>query len=110
MEMPGPHSSPQRVVTAGGSPVGVAALATVLHLAVLASRIHGRSVHHAPPSVLWNAGSAPAERHGDHDSAPAPSNPHQTYCVGRIALTSGMAVITLAWWLHVMRLGAARGL
>ncbi len=99
----------RRVCTSGGSPAGVAALAAVLHLAVLASRMPGRSAH-AVPSLLWNAGSAPAERHGDADGDAAPSNPQQTYCVGRIALTSGMAVVALACWLHVMRLGSARGL
>jgi hypothetical protein len=39
-----------------------------------------------------------------------PSNPIHTYCVGHLALTTGMAVIALAAWLQIMRINGAIGL
>lgn len=34
----------------------------------------------------------------------SPSRPTQTYSAGQLDLAVGMAVITLARWLHIMRL------
>ena len=36
------------------------------------------------------------------------SNPHQSYSVGQLALTAGMAVVALTRWLRVMRVSGAR--
>lgn len=37
-------------------------------------------------------------------SAQPPSRPTQTYSAGQLALAVGMAIVTLACWLHIMRL------
>lgn len=86
--------------------VGLAAIVAALHLAVLASRVSGRH-HHGPVVLLsWQAPSAPPTP-ADTTSEP-PSNPHRNYSVGELALTRGMAVVSLARWLHVMRINGAR--
>ena len=51
------------------------------------------------------------ERYPDtcRTTAKAPSNPIHTYCVGRMALASGMAVIVLAARLRIMHISGAHG-
>jgi hypothetical protein len=87
------------------SPMGLAAMVAFLHVAVLAARVSTRHAHHHPTPVL----SWPAMANSQPDvvvkAGKTPSNPVQTYCVGRLDLTRGMAVVVLAEWLHIMRTG-----
>lgn len=94
------HGSPRHE---GVSPFGLAAMAAVLHLAVLAGRVSPRGSHPRPIALLaWQVPpSETAETRLSEENAP--SNPTRTYCAGRLALTAGMAVLALARWLHVMR-------
>ena len=83
-------------------------MAAVLHLAVLSARMP-RHAHHRPLAILaWQA-PAPTATVEVKTKSDAPSNPTQTYCVGQVRLTFGMAVIGLADRLQVMRTGSARG-
>ena len=90
--------------------MGLAAVAAAWHVAVFARRVPARSVVTGPATLLiWRV---PAEAPGASSRAAnrAPSKPVGTYCAGQLALTFGMAVITLARWLQIMRINGARGL
>jgi hypothetical protein len=88
------------------SAFGVATIVAAIHVAILASRVHGRH-HHRPISGLsWEA-----PRLSQTTAATAeepPSNPRQSFSAGELALTIGMAVVALTLWLHVMRISGAR--
>ena len=87
------------------SSCGIAAIVAVLQLAVLARRL---SVRHAPrPTVLltWQSPDA-GKTNSPEDSTP--SKPTRTYCAGQLELTSGMAILALAEWLHIMRMSGVR--
>lgn len=86
------------------SPVGLAALVAALHLAVLTGRVSVRWAGNRPGTLMiWRmTGDAPGTNTGKSDQSP--SRPTQTYSAGQLDLAVGMAVITLARWLHIMRL------
>lgn len=98
-------SSVQRTDRVSG--VGLATMVAALHVVILASRIHARHPHRSPIALMnWQmpvASQIPATI-----SDESPSNPHQAFCVGELALAAGMAIITLTRWLHVMRISGAR--
>ncbi len=86
--------------------MGLAAMAAILHLAVLAARVSARCPHARPIiHAIAVCDSGPMTTHVDPDNKP--SHPMQTYCVGQIALNVGMAVVALALWLHIMRMSSA---
>lgn len=91
------------------SPLGLAAFIAALHMAVLAGRVSGRSSpHRALSRIHWQA---PAEKSPDApcDRDRIGSNPHHAYSAGRLSLTRGMAVVTLAVYLNVIRTNGAQG-
>ena len=89
------------------SAVGLAAVVAALHVAVLAGRVSTRAPRgrHATILVWRQADTTQVETQPASDRVP--SNPMRAYNAGRLALTSGMAVIALAFHLQVMRMGAA---
>ena len=86
------------------SPVGLAALVAALHLAVLTGRVSVCRAGTRPGTLMiWRmTGDALGTDTGKSDQSP--SRPTQTYSAGQLDLAVGMAVITLARWLHIMRL------
>lgn len=91
------------------SPVGMAAFIAALHLALASSRWPvagaGRMVE---VGLIWQA-PAPEPRETGELEENAPSHPNQEFSAGRLALTTGMAVIGLTFLLHVMRLNGRLG-
>ncbi|MGQ9648985.1 MAG: hypothetical protein ACUVXJ_02650 [Phycisphaerae bacterium] len=86
------------------SPVGLAALVAALHLAVLTGRVSVRWAGARPGTlVIWRM-PQDAIRVVAGKSAQPSSRPIQTYSAGQLALAVGMAIVTLACWLHIMRL------
>lgn len=86
------------------SPVGLAALVAALHLAVLTGRVSVRWAGARPGAlVIWRM-PQDTIRVAAGKSAQPPSRPTQTYSAGQLALAVGMAIVTLACWLHIMRL------
>ena len=91
------------------SSVGLATVVAALHLAVLARRVPVRSLHHRQTTLLaWRIPAAERIVPG-RGAQRAPSKPVHTYCAGLLLLTFGMAVLTLALWLHVMRTNGTHG-
>ncbi len=85
----------------------VAAIAAVLHLAVLAGRVPVRHGHCTPRILLaWPLPSP--NQTVNTETEDCSSNPTQVYCAGELALTFGMAVIVLARWLHISRINGSR--
>ena len=104
------HRPPTVSPFGAASPLGLATLATVLHLAVLAGGVRARRLSAEPEMYLiWQV---PASDTSDTGSTAdkVPSNPIHTYCVGHLALATGMAIIALATWLQIMRINGANGL
>lgn len=88
--------------------VTLAALVAVLHVSILAGRFSGRSPMLRPVVMVWPT-PAPGEAAGS-EAERTPSRPVRSYCAGQLALSVGMAVLTLVAWLHVMRIHGATGL
>lgn len=89
-----------------GPAVALAALVAVLNLSIMAGRLGGASPRHAV--LAWRAPACgPASERGSAKEPPA--NPTRAYNAGRLALGTGIAVIALAAWLHVMRINGATG-
>ena len=89
------------------SRVGLAAMIAALHVAILASRMPVRNLHRPPVTLLsWQIPVAPQPPVAVPDDPP--SNPHQAFCVGELALAVGMAIIVLTRWLHIMHISGAR--
>ena len=91
------------------SSVRLTALLTAWHMAMCAGRFSLRTAHHRP-AVAW-AWSVPA---GDRVESRmtderVPSKPVCSFYAGQLALTVGTAVVTLAAWLHIMRISGALG-
>jgi hypothetical protein len=81
---------------------GLAAVAAALHVVILAARVAPRHPQ-APVGVLVARAMSPVPRAQELAPEPEPpSNPHGRYCAGELALTSGMAVLVLAFWLLIM--------
>jgi hypothetical protein len=77
------------------------ALVTLLHMSVLAGRVSGRRLPEGQTVATWRMppnGAAAAR--GETDKAP--SHPVHAFSAGQLALNLGMAVITLAAWLHIV--------
>lgn len=93
----------------GVSPVGLAAVAAILHVVVFAGRMPVRSLHHEhgalPAWRMPTGGQAEPRRVTEK----VPSKPIQPFCAGQLCLALGMAVIALAAWLHIMRINGAHG-
>jgi hypothetical protein len=90
--------------------VALAALVAVLNLSVLAGRLGGRMPCRGDV-LAWRAPMA-AMNGPDAETKTTdkrPSNPTRSYNAGRLALNTGIAVVALAAWLHVMRINGARG-
>ncbi len=91
-----------------GPAMALAALVAVLHLSVLAGRPTGRMGSSRGDGLTWRAPACGlSTERSTADNSPA--NPTQTYSVGRLSLDTGIAVIALAAWLHVMRINGATG-
>lgn len=84
--------------------MGLAALVAALHLAVLTGRVSARWAGARPGVlVIWRMPQDTLRVAADKSDQP-PSRPTQSYSAGQLALAVGMAVVTLARWLHIMRL------
>jgi len=84
-------------------------MAAVLHVALFARRVPARSVITGQAALLiWRVPTEALVAPGRVANR-APSKPVLTYCAGQLALACGMAVITLARWLQIMRINGARG-
>ena len=91
------------------SPVGLAALVAALHLAVLAGRVPALPTAGRPGTLLvWRVPGDPSRSAGVR-AEKAPSRPVKSFAAGQLALTLGMAVVTLARWLQIMRLTGTPG-
>lgn len=86
------------------SPVSLAAIVAALHLAVLASRVSHRHLR----TVTLMSWQMPTPEEPAPVATEPPSNPQRSYCAGQLALSVGMAVITLARQLHAIRASGAR--
>lgn len=91
--------------------VALAALVAVLNLSVLAGRLGGRMGPCRGDVLAWRAPMAamngpPAET---KTAEKPPSNPTRSYNAGQLALNTGVAVVALTAWLHVMRINGSRG-
>jgi hypothetical protein len=86
----------------------LAALVAVLNLSVLAGRLGGRTIPGRNDVLTWQIPiSGPT---ADRSTTEEPSaNPTRAYSAGRLSLDTGIAVIALAAWLHVMRINGATG-
>ena len=90
--------------------MALATLVAALHLAVLARRMSAGLESHRPVATLaWRAeGSAGVAVRREPDETP--SHPSHRFSAGQLALTAGMAVVTLGRWLHIMRSNSSVGL
>ena len=89
------------------SSLGLAAVVTALHVAVLARRVPAWCLHpRQTTSLTWQM---PARSVTPPATSRMPSRPVQAFAVGQLALAAGMAVVTLAAWLHIMRITGAHG-
>jgi hypothetical protein len=87
------------------SGVGLTAIVAALYLVILAARVSGRHQYGCRPLLSWEAPASPDTASAREEE---PSNPHRNYSVGELALTVGMAVVSLARWLHVTRINGSR--
>ena len=89
--------------------MALATLVAALHVAVLARRMSTRLPAHQPVAKLaWQADGPPTvTTRREPDDAPSHLSRH--FSVGRLDLTAGMAVVTLARWLHIMRVSSSIG-
>lgn len=90
--------------------LGLTAVVTALHVAVLARRVpvRGWQPGQAAPFIWQESAEAPAIAQAITERTP--SNPTHIFAVGQLALEAGMAIVTLAVWLHIMRINGVRGL
>lgn len=92
------------------SSVGMAAVVTTLHLALLAGVLPARWPHGRQTAALliWHQPDG-GQTEKRHDQNQAPSNPTHSYSAGRLALAAGMVIMALAYRVQVMRVGTALG-
>lgn len=93
----------------GLSPLGLTAMMAAWHVALLGGRASACLHHPGPAAVL--ASSLPGGDRVESRVAAGrvPSRPVHSYYAGQLALTVGMAVVSLASWLHIMRISGALG-
>lgn len=88
------------------SAFGLATIIAAIHVAILASRVHGRHHHRPLAGLNWEAPRLTQSTTAETQEPQ--SNPRQSFAAGELALTIGMAVVALTRWLHVMRISGAR--
>jgi hypothetical protein len=86
------------------SPVGLAAVVAALHLALLTGRVPAFSPARRQGTLMIWRTTADVRAAAGGESEAAASRPVQTYAAGQLSLAAGMAVVTLARWLRIMRL------
>jgi len=91
------------------SPLGLTAIAAILHLAVFAGKVSPRRMPNRPAMHLVWQQPAKCRIDSERTEDKVPSNPIHTYCAGHLALAHGMAVVSLAAWMQIMHISGARG-